>query len=226
MSPQDLEKKAAAEASLRFVRDGMVVGLGSGSTSAYMIRALGAHLKNMGWRIRGVPTSEAHAMLARECGIALADLNDVERIDLTIDGADEIGPRLALVKGGGGAHLREKCVAAASRKFVVIADSSKVVAHLGAFPLPVEVLPFAWRHVFHSMRELGLDPVLRRRAGSVVLTDQGNYLADCRCGQILDPETLDRNLKRIPGVFEHGLFLGMASCALVARGGTVEELTP
>lgn len=117
-------------------------------------------------------------------------------------------------------------MAAASREFVVIADASKVVARLGAFPLPVEVLPFAWQHVFRALRTLKLDPVLRRKAGSVVLTDQGNYLADCHCGQIADPEALDRELKRIPGVFEHGLFLGMATRALVARGQNVEVLTP
>lgn len=226
MSPQDLEKKRAAEASLRYVRDGMIVGLGSGSTSAHMIRALGAHLRQTGWKITGVATSEAHAVLAREVGIHLAELNDVEQLDLTIDGADEIGPGLALIKGGGGAHLREKCVAAASKEFVVIADSSKVVPQLGAFPLPVEVLPFAWRHVFAALRDLGLDPVLRRRAGSVVLSDQGNYLADCHCGRIDDPQDLDFRLKRIPGIFEHGLFLGMATRALVAYGEEIRELAP
>jgi ribose 5-phosphate isomerase A len=226
MADQNLEKQAAAARSLDFVGDGMTVGLGSGSTSMFMIAALGLKMREQGWTLRGVASSTAAEAAAGKAGIPLVELNEVDHIDVAIDGADEIAPGLALIKGGGGALFREKVVAAASREFVVIADSSKLVAALGAFPLPVEVLPMAWKHVSRRLEGLGAHPRLREAAGCAYLTDQGNYILDCACGVILDPEQLSRGIKDIPGVVEHGLFLGMATRALIGRASMVEEVLP
>lgn len=224
---QDLEKALAARESMRLVRDGMVIGLGSGSTSMLMIRELARTAAEQGWKgIRGVPTSERSAALARELGIPLVDLNDVDRVDLAIDGADEIAPGLSLIKGGGGALLREKIVAAMADEFVVIADSTKLVPVLGTFPLPVEVIPFGWKPVRRALEGLGLDARLREQsAGTAFETDQRNYVLDCQPGLIRDPQALAISLKSIPGVVDHGLFLGIARRALVAIGEHVEEIT-
>jgi ribose 5-phosphate isomerase A len=226
MPDQNLEKQAAAARSLDFVRDGMTVGLGSGSTSMFMIAALGLKRREKGWTIRGVASSTAAEEAAKNAGIPLVELNDVEYLDVAIDGADEIAPGLALIKGGGGALFREKVVAAASREFIVIADASKLVPALGAFPLPVEVLPMAWRHAGRRLEALGAHPRLRERAGCAYLTDQGNYILDCACGVIPDPQELSYRIKEIPGVVEHGLFLGMAKRALVGRASGVDVVLP
>jgi ribose 5-phosphate isomerase A len=226
MLDQNLEKQAAAARSLDYVRDGMTVGLGSGSTSMFMIAALGLRMRERGWAITGVASSVASEEAARRVGIPLRELNEVDYLDVVIDGADEIAPGLALIKGGGGALLREKIVAAAGREFIVIADGSKVVPALGAFPLPVEVLPFAWKHVNRRLDALGLHPHRRQTPQGAYRTDQGNYILDCACGVIADPVHLSLQLKQIPGVIEHGLFIGMASRALVARGAVVEEMLP
>jgi ribose 5-phosphate isomerase A len=226
MSQQNLEKQAAAARSLDYVSDGMTVGLGSGSTSMFMIAALGLKRRENSWTIRGVASSTAAEEAARKAGIPLVELNDVEYLDVAIDGADEIAPGLALIKGGGGALFREKVVAAASREFVVIADSSKLVPALGAFPLPVEVLPMAWKHVGRRLERLGAHPRLREKAGCAYLTDQGNYIMDCECGVITDPQELSNRIKEIPGVVEHGLFLGMATRALIGRATDVEVVLP
>jgi ribose 5-phosphate isomerase A len=220
----DQEKEAAARASLQFVRDGNVVGLGTGSTAAYVVRFLGEEV-HAGLKIRGIPTSVKTAELAASLGIALTTLDEVQQIDVTIDGADEFDPRLNLTKGGGGALLREKIIASASKLEVIIADSSKQVATLGKFPLPVEVIPFAEALITRRISDLGATVKLRQRPdGKTFITDEGHHILDCHFGRISDPSTLARKLSDMPGIVEHGLFIGMASVVLVARGSKVQEL--
>ncbi len=218
------EKEAAARASLKFVHDGDIVGLGTGSTAAYAIRFLGEQVR-AGLKIRGIPTSVRTKELAASLGIPLTTLDEVQQVDVTIDGADEIDPALRLIKGGGGALLREKIVASASRRLVIVADSGKQVPVLGKFPLPVEVIPFAQALVAKSIAALGAAVKARQKAdGTVFVTDEGHNILDCSFGQIADPPALDRALKSIPGVVEHGLFISMASVALIAKGDEVLEL--
>jgi len=219
---QDADKHAAALRALDYVADGMVVGLGTGSTAAHMVRVLGARLR-AGFAVRGVPSSAATEALARDCGIPLVTLDAVTRVDLTIDGADEIDPRLRLIKGGGGALLREKIVVSVSARVVIVADGSKLVSRLGAFPLPVEVIPFAWRVVAEALAKDGGRPTLRRdAAGAPFVTDEGHYLIDCAYGAIADAEALARRLDGLVGVVEHGLFLNLADLAIVGRDGATE----
>lgn len=218
----DAQKRAAAEHSLRFVEPGMVVGLGTGSTAAHVVRQLGARVR-AGLDVRGVPTSQATRALALAEGIPLVDLADVARVDVTIDGADEIGPGLALIKGGGGALLHEKIVAAASTRMVVVADASKRVARLGAFPLPVEVVPFGWRQAAARLAALGAEVARRERDGAPFVTDEGNYIVDCRFGAIEDPAALAARIAPLTGVVEHGLFVGLATVAVIGRADGVEE---
>jgi len=220
----DQEKEAAARASLRFVQEGNIVGLGSGSTATYAVRFLGERIR-AGLKIRGIPTSAQTKELATSLGIPLATLDEYQQIDVTIDGADEVDPQLQLIKGGGGALLREKVVASASRQLVIIADSSKQVPVLGKFPLPVEVIPFAQPLVAKRIAALGASAKLRRQtSGSPFVTDEGHHILDCSFGQIPDPAALARTLKAMPGVVEHGLFIDMASVVLVARGDMVQEV--
>ena len=227
----DLKKKAAA-AALKFVEHGMRLGIGTGSTADEFTRLLGAAVAN-GLEVIGVPTSERTGVLARSLGIPLATLEDLPELDLTVDGADEIGPGLSLIKGGGGAHLREKIVAAASARMVVIADASKVVDTLGAFPLPIEVNRFGLRATTIAIEKaaagLGLAGPLKLRKtadGADFVTDGGHLLIDASFRRIPDPLSLARALVDIPGVVEHGLFLGMATAAVVARGDDIDILTP
>ncbi|HEV3205613.1 MAG TPA: ribose-5-phosphate isomerase RpiA [Terriglobales bacterium] len=220
----DQDKEAAARASLRFVKDGDIVGLGTGSTAVYLVRFLGERVQ-AGLKIRAIPTSVRTAELATSLGIPLTTLDEVQEIDVAIDGADEIGPGLQLIKGGGGALLREKIVASASRNFVVIADSSKQVATLGKFPVPVEVIKFAEALVAKKIAALGAAVTLRKdSSGKVFVTDEGNHILDCRFGKIADPPALARKLETTPGVVEHGLFIGMTSVALIAKGDQVLEV--
>jgi len=220
----DQEKEAAARASLRFVKDGQVVGLGTGSTAAHFIKLLGEEVKD-GLRVRGIPTSIRSRELAVSLGIPVITLDDCQEIDVTVDGADEVDPRLRLIKGGGGALLREKIVASATRQMIVVADASKQVQRLGKFPLPVEVIRFAQALVAKRVVTMGAEVQLRRdAAGSAYLTDENNYILDCRFGEIPDPDRLARELSEMPGVVEHGLFIGMASVALLARGSEIVEL--
>jgi ribose 5-phosphate isomerase A len=220
----DQEKEAAARASLRFVKDGHVVGLGTGSTAAYFIKLLGKEVKK-GLRVRGIPTSIRSRELALSLGIPLITLDDCQEIDVTVDGADEVDPQLRLIKGGGGALLREKIVASATRQMVVVADASKQVQRLGKFPLPVEVIRFAQALVAKRIVAMGAEVQQRRdTAGNAYLTDENNYILDCRFGEIQDPDSLARELSEMPGVVEHGLFIGMASVALLARGSEIVEL--
>jgi ribose 5-phosphate isomerase A len=220
----DLEKEAAARASLRYVKDGQVVGLGTGSTAAYFIKLLGERVKD-GLRIRGIPTSERSRGLAISLGIPLTTLDECQEIDVTVDGADEVDPQLRLIKGGGGALLREKIVASATRMMVVVADASKQVKKLGQFPLPVEVIKFAQALVAKRIESLGAQVQLRVNAdGTPYVTDENNHILDCRFGEIQDADGLARELSQMPGVVEHGLFIGMASVALLARGNEIVEL--
>ena len=220
----DQEKETAARASLRFIKDGQVVGLGSGSTATYFIKLLGEQVKN-GLRIRGIPTSVRSRDLALSLGIPLTSLDECQDIAVTVDGADEVDPHLRLIKGGGGALLREKIVASATRQLVIVADASKQVPLLGKFPLPVEVIKFAQPLVAKRIAALGADVQVRTGAGGKpFLTDENNHILDCHFGEIRDADALARQLSDMPGVVEHGLFIGMASVVLLARGNEIVEL--
>jgi ribose 5-phosphate isomerase A len=224
LKQSDLEKEAAARASLRFVHDGNVVGLGTGSTAAYAVGFLGDQVRG-GLKIRGIPTSVHTRDLAASLGIPLTTLDECQQIDVDIDGADEFDPQLNLIKGGGGALLREKIIASASRQVVIIADSSKQVAVLGTFPLPVEVVGFAQPLVAKRITALGATVKLRQDAkGNPFVTDEGHHILDCSFGKIPDPPALARILSDMPGVVEHGLFINLASVVLVAKGENVTEL--
>jgi ribose 5-phosphate isomerase A len=223
------EKRAVAEAALRWVRTGMRLGLGSGSTSHCFIELLGERVRRGELQVEGIATSQASDDLARQSGITLIAPRRGLLLDLDIDGADEIAPDLSLIKGGGGALFREKVVARASKYFLVLADSSKQVPHLGAFPLPVEVVPFALPWVTDEMSKIGGNPVLRTKpdsTGQPYLTDQQNYILDCKFGVIESPADLASRLEKIPGIVEHGLFLGYAKAALIAHGSDLLVLRP
>jgi ribose 5-phosphate isomerase A len=226
MSADD-QKRISGEAAAQLVENGMVVGLGTGSTAAWFVKALAARKLD----IRGVPTSEATANLARELGIALAALDDVKSIDLTVDGADEIGPGLSLIKGGGAALLREKLVWEASRRCVVIADAAKQVKALGKFPLPIEVVRFGHVHTGQRLADIAaefdlLPPRLRMAERGVVVTDGGNVIYDMAAGVIAEPAALAAALKTVTGVVDHGLFLDLADEALLGTDQGVVKLVP
>jgi ribose 5-phosphate isomerase A len=213
---QDDAKRMAARRALEYVEDGMLLGLGSGTTSTMFIQELGERVKQ-GLRVRGIATSTASQQLAESLSIPITNFDKSPVLDLAVDGADEVGPGLALIKGGGGALLREKIVASAARRFIVIADSSKLVDHLGRFPLPVEVIQMALPIVTRKLAAFGVNPKLRHRPdGSRYITDEGNYILDCVCGEIVNPAKTAAEIRGIAGVVEHGLFLGMASLALIA----------
>ena len=229
MSDGEAFKRQAAESAIGFVRPGMRLGLGTGSTARPFVDLIGAEVRK-GLKIVGVPTSEGTARQARELGIPLTTLDETPELDLTVDGADEVDGALRLIKGGGGALLREKIVAASSRRMLVIADASKHVTQLGKFPLPLEIVPFGAastiRRVERATAAIGLaGPLtLRRHGGALFVTDGGHYILDCAFGAIADPEALDRTLAKIPGVVECGLFIGFASAVVFAGPGGVEML--
>ena len=216
-------KQRAGFRAAEFVEDGMRVGLGTGTTARWLVERLGARVRE-GLRVRCVPTSRQTEEQARSLGIPLATLGEVGELDIAIDGADEIGPGLALIKGGGGALLREKLVASAARRFVVIADGSKKVGLLGRFPLPVEVVQFGWELTARRVAAVtGVEPVLRVRGdGETFVSDNGNFIIDCRCGAIPDPARMERELKSLTGVVESGLFVRLAHSAIVATDADVE----
>jgi len=219
----DDEKQAAARASLRFVRDGQIVGLGSGSTATYVVQFLGERVR-AGLKIVGIPTSNKTRDLAASLGIPLTSLEQTPQIDVTIDGADEIDPQLSLIKGGGGALLHEKIVASASRHFVIIADSSKQVPTLGKFPLPIEVITFAQPLVKRKIEAFGASVTLRMAGNAPFVTDEGHHILDCNFGAISDVPGLARKLSDMPGIVEHGLFVHMASVVLIGKAKEVIEL--
>ena len=221
----DSLKRGAAREALALVEDGMIVGLGSGTTSELFLEALAERVA-AGLQITAVPTSERIASMARGRGLQVAQLQDVSRVDLTVDGADEIQPRgLDLIKGGGGCLLREKLVAAAASRLCIIADRSKLVSRLGErWAVPVVVVPFGWRQTADRLRRLGGEPLLRHAGSSPLVNDDGLYILDCRFGPIADPGRLARELKGVLGVVEHGLFIGMAKQAIVAGEDGIETL--
>ena len=219
---RNAEKAAAAEAAVAEIRDGMLIGLGSGSTAACAVRAVGRRVAE-GLRVECVATSHATEALAQSAGLTIRPFDDIARLDLTIDGADEIDPALRAIKGGGGALLREKVVAAASDRVSIVVDASKLVARLGAFPLPIEVLPFAGAWVMRALTELGATATQRHDAGgSPFRTDQGNFIVDAAFGPIEDAIGLARHLSQVPGVVEHGLFLDEIDAVFIGRSGGVD----
>lgn len=218
-------KKIAAEQAVEAVRDHMIVGLGTGSTAYWAILKLGAMVKE-GLQIKSIATSVQSETLAVELGIPLISPAEIQEIDLTIDGADELDHSLNLIKGGGGALLREKIIASASKELIIVADESKRVRQLGTFPLPVEVVRFGYELTLKQIRLLGCSARLRMNGNEVFVTDNDNYIADCSFGEILDPRMLQRQLTGIPGVVETGLFIGMAKKAVIGSAdGTVREFT-
>jgi ribose 5-phosphate isomerase A len=219
---EDEQKQAAAAAAVAFIKDNMVVGLGTGSTAAKMVDLVGARVKE-GLNIIAVPTSEATRQQAEGLGIKVVGLDEVSVIDLTIDGTDEVDPQMRLVKGGGGAHLREKIVASLSDQMIVIAENKKMVEQLGAFKLPVEVVPFAAGALLPKMEALGAEPALRMRGDDLFKTDEGNLIIDCAFGTINDPEELALTLSLMPGVVEHGLFINYADRVLVGTDQGVKS---
>jgi ribose 5-phosphate isomerase A len=227
MPDQDAWKKAAAEAAAKKVESGMVLGLGTGSTAAFLVRALAQRVAAEGLRLQGIPTSEHTADLARSLNVPLTSFAEHIHIDLTIDGADEVEPgTLFLIKGLGGALLREKIVAAASERMIVIADETKVVERLGSkSPVPVEVVRFGWQTTEARLQRIGAKTTLRPgRDGKPLVTDSGNYIIDCAFGAMADPKETAHHLDHVVGVVEHGLFLGIASEALVGGPEGVRTL--
>ena len=230
LSPIDKAKFVAAKRAAQFVEDGMRVGLGTGSTAAWLVRCLGEMVRDDGLRIKGVPTSTRTAQLAREVGIEVISLDEAKWLDLTIDGADEFDGELNLIKGGGGALLQEKIVATASDQMVVIADIGKEVETLGAFPLPVEVIPFGWQttqalveETLVSMDVLGRNSTLRMNGEIPFITDEGNYILDLHLKRICNARQMALVMNQMPGVVENGLFIDICDAVVIGYGdGRVE----
>jgi ribose 5-phosphate isomerase A len=223
----EAQKRAAAARALEFVRSGMRLGLGTGSTARHFVELLGARVRG-GLSVVGVPTSEVTRRDAERWGVPLTTLDETESLDLTVDGADEIGPDLTLIKGGGGALLREKIVASASARMIVIADESKCVPLLGKFPLPIEVVPFGLAATRRKVEAAtaaagcpGPAPLRRAKDGHLFVTDGGHWILDAALERIPDPRSLADRLDRIAGVVEHGLFIGLAHIAVIAGSGGV-----
>ncbi len=230
LSPIDTAKFVAARRAVDFVEDGMRVGLGTGSTAAWMVKCLGERVREEGLKIAGVPTSSRTAELARQVGIDVVSLDEARWLDLTIDGTDEYDSELALIKGGGGALLQEKIVATASDRMIVIADPSKRVETLGAFPLPIEVIPFGWQtskalveEMLESMDVLGQSATLRMNGDAPYVTDEGNHILDLHLRRIGNPRQLSLVLNQVPGVVENGLFIDICDMVVTGHGdGRVE----
>jgi ribose 5-phosphate isomerase A len=221
-SPEDLARVASA--ALAHVKEGMRLGLGTGRAAEAFIRALGARVQE-GLKVRGVPTSNRSAELCRTLGIPVLGLGDIDHLDIAFDGADEVTPSLELTKGLGGALLRERVVAFEARRFIVLVTPEKLVKALGErTPIPVEVVPFAEPSAARHLRALGGKPSVRKKGEEPFVTDNGNWILDTDFGPIADPEALDRSVRHIPGIVDHGLFLGMAHLVLVGGDGAVREL--
>ncbi|NUB44096.1 ribose-5-phosphate isomerase RpiA [Fertoebacter nigrum] len=225
LSPIDKAKFVAARRAVDFVSDGMKLGLGTGSTAAWMVRCLGERIREEGLRVTGVPTSRRTAELARQVGVPIQTLDEAKWLDLTIDGADEIDTQLNLIKGGGAALLQEKIVATASDQMIVIADAAKEVAHLGAFPLPIEVIPFGWRTTMALVEEtlvsldvLNRECTLRMTGDRPLVTDESNYIIDLHLKRIGNPRQLALVLNQIPGVVENGLFIDICDIVVIGQG--------
>ena len=223
-------KLVAAQRALELVQDGMTLGLGTGSTAVHFISGLGEKVRQLGWRVRGVPTSERSRLQAQQLGISIVDLAEVRELDLAVDGADEVDRNLTLIKGGGGALLREKLVAAAARQFVVVCDSTKFKQTLGAFPLPVAIVPFGWAATAMRLERVGVETRLREKASpgeGPYVTDDGLFILDMRFGTIEDPVSLERDIKQTTGVVDVGLFVGMTSRLILGyEDGHTEDVLP
>lgn len=230
LSPIDKAKFVAAKKATEYVKSGMKVGLGTGSTAAWLVQCLGEMVRDEGLQIKGVPTSARTAQLAREVGIEVISLDEAKWLDVTIDGTDEYDGNLNLIKGGGGAHLQEKIVATASDQMIVIADATKKVSTLGAFPLPVEVIPFGWQtsrtlieETLIGMDVLGQSTTLRMNGDAPFVTDEGNHILDLHLHRIGNPRQLSLVLNQIPGVVENGLFIDICDIVIIGYGdGRVE----
>ena len=221
MNITEIEKQAAAREAVGYLKNNMIVGLGTGSTASYAIKEIGLLVKE-GLDIKAVPTSESSAVLARSLHIPLVDINTIDSIDITIDGADEFTEDLMLLKGGGGALLREKIVATITKEEIIIADSKKLVSKLGKFKLPVEIIPFACRYIANQTKAWKANPVLRMQEEMPFTTDQGNYILDIDFGLIDDPAALSNKLNQLEGVVAHGLFIGLAKKVIMGQGtGTI-----
>jgi ribose 5-phosphate isomerase A len=218
-------KEVAARAALAYVQDGMKLGLGTGSTAAHFLRLLGERVRNEGLHVVGVPTSERSREMALEGGIPLCDLADVDALDLGVDGADETDPDLNVIKGGGGALVREKLVASVCKQFIIVCDSSKIKTQLGAFPVPVAILPFAWQTTQRRLETMGSKAILRTtESGTPYVTDDGLYILDIHFGQIANAPETARVMKAMVGVVEVGLFIGMATKVIAGyEDGHVQE---
>lgn len=217
------EKQLAAEKAIEFVEDGMILGLGSGSTVKFFLKKLGEKVKD-GLKITGVSTSNSTTSLAISYSIPLVSINEVKSIDLTVDGADEVDNNFNGIKGGGGALLFEKLVASISKKNLWVVDSSKHVSSLGKFPLPVEIISFGYKHTFQKLVDEGLKPVLREKNGEIFISDSGNLIADLNLEKIENPEKISQKIKLISGVIENGLFLEVVDLVLVGSGEKVKVL--
>jgi ribose 5-phosphate isomerase A len=209
-------KKAAGEKAVDFIKEGMVVGLGTGTTATFMIDELGKRVQQ-GLKIRAVSTSNVSTRQAKSLNISMLSIDEVESIDITIDGADEVSPEFNGIKGGGGALLFEKIVAKASKKNIWVVDESKMVKMLGKFPVPIEVVPFGFRHALAKLEQTGLNPILRKKDHAIYKTDSGNYIIDLHIGCIHDPVKLDKELNMIPGVVENGLFNDIVDTVIIGR---------
>ena len=209
-------KQLAAEKAVTFLEDGMTVGLGTGSTAYWAIEKIGEKVNKDGWKIKAIATSVRSEEQARGLGIPIYDFSTIKSIDITIDGADEVNDRLELIKGGGGALLREKIVASNSKQMIVVADESKWVRNLGHFPLPVEVVHFGWERSFEKLQLLGCEAKRRMQGTEPYLTDNGNYIVDCAFGEIKDPPSLHEAVNAITGVVDNGLFIRIASKIVLA----------
>lgn len=216
------EKQLSAEAACEYVKEGMIVGLGTGSTAEFAVKKLGENVRD-GLSIRGIPTSNATKILAESQGIPLIDFSETSFIDITIDGADEIDADLNMIKGGGAALLREKIVASVSKEEIIIVSGRKLVKQLGKFPLPVEVIPFSWQVVFFQLESLMGNPELRIQQGQPSVTDQGNFIIDCHFRKIKKAEQLEQQLNMIPGVVENGLFINLCTRMIMADGEKIIE---
>lgn len=210
------EKKAVGEKAIDFIKKDTIIGLGTGSTVFYTLHLLGK-LVQQGLSIKGIPTSRQTEKLANELNIPLTSFDEIDQIDLAIDGADEVSTNLDLIKGGGGALLREKIVAKAAKKLIIVADSTKLVDRLGSFPLPVEIVPFGVDVTKRHIQKIGIHPELRMVNGAPFITDNGNYILDCSCPKLMTPKHLETDLNMIPGVVENGLFISMADMVITVN---------
>jgi|UPI00068D103F ribose 5-phosphate isomerase A len=220
-----LEKKLAGEKAAEYIQDGMTIGLGTGSTVYWTIQKLG-ELVSQGLQIKAIPSSVETERLAKKAGIPLTTFSEVNMLDLSIDGADEVDAMFHLIKGGGGALVREKFIDTFTRKFIVVVDESKLVSKLGSFPLPVEITPFGWEVTCQSLAELGCTPVLRKRNDERFISDNGNYIVDCHFTGIDDPASLHSQLKQLLGVVETGLFIDLTDLMIVGKRDGVEIVSP